>query len=118
VAPIAAVASVADDKRAFIAQCDESISVVRLAGAPYKFVGKKVDLHGIVGPTTDPTFINLNSADESNPLAFVVVLADSRRLEQGQRIRVLGVVQQPVSGPNNQGGNGTYAVVRKVFMEG
>ena len=113
--PTAALASVQDDKRKFIAQCDESISIERLAGAPYKFVGKKVDLHGIVGPATDPDYINLNSP--SGDGTFVIVLADSRRLEQNQRIRVLGTVQKPVSGQNNVGGAGTYAVVRKAFLE-
>lgn len=113
--PIAALASVQDDKKRFIAQCDESISVERLAGAPYKFIGKKVDLHGVVGPSTDPGFINLNSPEGDG--VFVIVLADSRTLEQGQRIRVLGTVEKPVSGPNNMGGGGTYAVVRKAFIE-
>lgn len=111
--PSAAVASVQDDKRKFIAQCDESISIDRLAGAPYKFVGKKVDLHGVVGPATDPDIINLNSQGG----VFVVVIASSRNLEQGQNIRVLGTVEKPISGPNNRGGSGTYAVVRKVFLE-
>jgi hypothetical protein len=114
-APVAAVASVQDDKRKFAAQCDESISIDRLAGAPYKFVGKKVDLHGVVGPATDPDIINLNS--ENGNGVFVVVVASSRSLEQGQHVRVLGTVANPVSGPNNSGGNGTYAVVRKAFLE-
>jgi hypothetical protein len=32
-----------------------------------------------------------------------------------QRIRVLGTVEKPVSGPNS--GSETYAVVRKAFIE-
>ena len=85
------------------------------AGAPYKFIGKKVDLHGVVGPSTDPDSINLNSPSLNG--LFVVVLASSRNLEQGQRIRILGTVQKPVQGENNTGGSGTYAVVRKAFLE-
>lgn len=114
--PASALASSQDDKRRFISQCDESISVDRLAGAPYKFVGKKVDLHGTVGPPSDGTYINFESPDEDSD-NFVVVLADSRKLERGQSLRVLGIVQQPISTTNNQGGSGTYAVVRKVYME-
>jgi hypothetical protein len=110
-----AIASTQDEKRKFISQCDESISVDRLAGAPYKFIGKKVDLHGIVGPATDPDIINLNSV--SGYGVFVVVVASSRNLETGQRIRVLGTVRKPISGPNNRGGSGTYAVVEKAFIE-
>ena len=114
-APSVVSASAQDDKRKFISQCDESISVDRLAGAPYKFIGKKVDLHGVVGPASDPDIINLNSLNENG--MFVVVVASSRNLEQGQRIRVLGTVRKPVTGPNNTGGSGTYAVVQKAFIE-
>lgn len=114
-APSTVSASSQDDKRKFISQCDESISVDRLAGAPYKFIGKKVDLHGIVGPASDPDIINLNSLNEDG--TFVVVVASSRNLEQGQRIRVLGTVRKPISGSNNTGGSGTYAVVQKSFIE-
>lgn len=110
-----ALASTQDEKRKFIAQCDESISIDRLAGAPYKFLGKKVDLHGVVGPATDPHIINLNSVNSFG--TFVIVIADSRNFEQGQRIRVLGTVEKPISGENNMGGNGTYAVVRKAYIE-
>lgn|GEM_PF-6175871 len=112
--PATALASRQDDKRKFISQCDESISVDRLAGAPFKFIGKKVDLHGVVGPAaSEEGVINLNS-DNGN---FVVVLGPSRNLEQHQRIRVLGTVQKPISGQNTAGGSGTYAVVRSAFIE-
>jgi hypothetical protein len=114
-APTIASASIQDDKRAFIAQCDESISITRLAGAPHKFVGKKVDLHGMVGPAMQQTdAFNLNDID--NPAIFVIVLGNAKDLEQGQSVRVLGTVESPETGVNTAGGNGTYAVVRARFV--
>ncbi len=114
-APIAALADRASDKRAFLAQCDESISIDRLAGAPHKFIGKKVDVHGVVGPAMETTdAFSLDST--TNESLFVVVVADARRLEQGQQVRVLGVVTKPISSANNMGGSGTYAVVQGRFI--
>lgn len=114
-APIAALADRASDKRAFLSRCDESISIERLAGAPYKFIGKKVDLRGTVGPAMDTT--DAFSLDSSSNLAiFVVVVADARALEQGQAVRVLGTVTKPFTGSNNVGGGGTYAVVRGQYI--
>ncbi len=50
-------------KKRFVAQC-ESILIERLAGAPYKFKGKKVDLHGLVGPPLeDARAFNLDSTN-------------------------------------------------------
>jgi hypothetical protein len=109
-------ASVQEQKRAFIAQCDESISIERLAGAPHKFVGKKVDLHGIVGPAMEDTHaFNLDSGD--SPWRFVVVIWNAKNLEERQRVRVLGVVLGPVSGQTTTGGSGTFAVVRARYVE-
>lgn len=111
----AEAASRQDQKRAFIAQCDESISIDRLSGAPHKFIGKKVDLHGVVGPAMQDTRVfNLDSADD--PSVFVLVIGDAKNLEQGQNVRVLGVVEEPQSGQNNVGGSGTYAVVQSRFI--
>ena len=114
--PSSAVAgSRADDKKKFISECDESISISRLTGAPFKFVGKKVDLHGKVGaPTQDGKSFNLYTDDVP---AAVLVVADARNLEGGQRVRVLGVVQKPESGPTTNGGNMTFAVVEARFVE-
>ena len=113
--PTAALADRQADKRAFLRKCDESISLERLAGAPNKFIGKKVDLHGIVGPPMQDTSVfNLNSPE--NPSIFVVVLGDARNLERGQAVRVLADVQKPISGADNSGGSGTYAVLRARFI--
>jgi hypothetical protein len=95
--PKAALADRQSDKKAFIASCDESISIARLFGAPRKFVGKHVDIRGIVGPATDnPKVININDID--NLSLFVIVLSDDLKdLEQGQRVRILGEVGKPVT---------------------
>lgn len=116
-APAAArAASKQAEKKAFVAQCDETISIDRLAGAPHKFVGKKVDLHGIVGPAMeDARAFNLDSLND--PTAFVVVVWNARDLEARQRVRVLGTVAQPVSGETTVGGRGTFAVVRAQYVE-
>lgn len=115
--PAAALAaSPQDQKRAFIAQCDESISIERLAGAPHKFKGKKVDLHGVVGPPMeDSRAFNLDSAD--NPQTFIVVISDAKDLEQRQRVRVLGVVVGAISGQTTTGGGGTFAVVQARYVD-
>lgn len=110
-----AKASTSSEKAAFIAQCDESISISRLAGAPYKFVGKKVDLHGIVGPPIDEHTLNLN--DPNDPEIFVAVIGNAKTLEEGQALRVLGIVLQPVQSENTSGGGRTYAVVQSRYME-
>ena len=117
VAPTAALAaSRQDQKRAFISQCDESISVEGLAGAPHKFVGKKVDLRGTVGPAMeDSNAFNLDGLN--NPDAFVAVIWDAKNLEQGQRVRVLGVVDRPVSGETTTGGAVTTSVIRARYVD-
>jgi hypothetical protein len=115
--PTAALAATKqEEKKAFVAQCDGSISIDRLAGAPHKFVGKKVDLHGIVGPAMeDARAFNLDSLND--PTAFVVVVWNARYLEARQRVRVLGTVARPVSGETTVGGRGTFAVVRAQYVE-
>ena len=113
---VALAASRQDEKRAFIAQCDESISIERLSGAPHKFIGKKVDLHGLVGPAMEDTkAFNLDSAND--PGAFVVVIWNSKNLEERQSVRVLGVVVKPASGQTTTGGSGTFAVVQARYVE-
>jgi len=114
-APVAAAASVPDDERRFIARCDTSISVERLADAPYFFIGKKVDLHGVVGPVTDPDRFDLYVA--KGAILFVVVFGNSEGLKADRRLRVLGTVEKPVPARDDFGGIVLYAVVRKVFIE-
>ena len=116
ITPLSAIAgSRADEKKKFISECDESISIARLTGAPFKFIGKKVDLHGKVGaPTADGKSFNLYTDDVASA---VLVIADARALEGDQRVRVLGVVQKPESGQTTNGGNTTFAVVEARFVE-
>ena len=102
-----------DQKKRFIGQVDQSISIARLSGAPYKFVGKKVELHGRVAGIVDEKHFNLASEDGET----VVVIGDARSLEGGQRLRVLGTVVQPLSGTNVSGGAMTFPAVNSAFME-
>jgi hypothetical protein len=106
---------VQDDERRFIAQCDTSISVERLADAPYFFIGKKVDLRGVVGPVADPDRFDLYVA--KGAILFVVVFGTSEVLKAGQRLRVLGTVEKPVPARDDLGGVAVYAVVRKAYIE-
>jgi hypothetical protein len=114
VAPgVAAAANAA--KVAFIASCDESISISRLAGAPYKFTGKHVDLRGYVGaPAEGGAAFNLVDDDGR----AIIAVHDARQLEMGQAVRVLAVVGQgeefTVQG---SGGSTTFAVVNVKYME-
>ena len=101
-------------KAKFISSCDETISIARLAGAPYKFVGKHVDLHGTVGgPADDGTAFNL--ADNNGNV--IVARHDARQLEAGQAVRVLGIVTRPSEYSLVSGGAMTAAVVNVKYME-
>jgi hypothetical protein len=114
--PKVACADRRGDKKAFLATCDESISVARLCGAPHKFIGKHVDIHGMVGPAMDSdTTINIRDVDD--PTQFVVIVSDFvKGLGEKQWIRVMGTVQKPVSGKNTKGAGGVRPVVRGYFV--
>lgn len=113
--PVAAAASLQDDERRFLAQCDASITVERLADAPYFFIGKKVVLRGVVGPITDPDRFELYVA--KGAILFVVVFGSSAGLKPGQQLRVLGTVEKPMPAHDDFGGVVMYAVVRKAYAE-
>jgi hypothetical protein len=107
----------AQKKAAFIKTVDESISGARLAGNPYKFVGKHVDLHCTVSGINDPSFFNAACGDDQVERA-IVILHSSKQLEQGQEVRVLGPVESPQSGDvEGQGGSATFAVVKALYLE-
>lgn len=107
--------SAADRKAAFLKTVDESISGGRLAGNPYKFVGKHVDLHCEVLGINDPDFFNAACGDDQE--VPIVVLHSTKSLEAHQSVRVIGIVQPPQSGADESGGSHTYAVIKSVFME-
>jgi hypothetical protein len=104
-----------DDKKRFTGECDESILIERLADAPYKFSGKKVNFCGVDELTINPTITNLNSGEGDS--IFAIVVADTRTLDQNQHVRVLRNVEKTFSASHNLGGSGTYTVVRKVYLE-
>jgi hypothetical protein len=47
----------------------------------------------------------------------IVIQVDTTSLEKGQRVRVLGTVQDPVEGTNLMGGTTHFPTVRAEFME-
>ena len=105
-------------KREFLASVDESISGARISGNPYKFVGKKVDLHCVVDDIPQADFLNAACPpDEYGIGPNVVVQTDTKALEKGQRIRVIGTVVEPMEGTNAMGGQMRFPTVRAEFME-
>lgn len=63
----------------------------------------------------DSNAFNLDGLN--NPDAFVAVIWDAKNLEQGQRVRVLGVVDRPVSGETTTGGAVTTSVIRARYVD-
>jgi hypothetical protein len=114
--PMAMADSVADRKAAFLKTVDESISGARIAGNPWKFVGKHVDLHCSVGPIIDEHTFNGVCGDAFGD-AIAIVCNSTKSLEAGQDVRVLGIVQNPLDGTNTNGGAQKWGVVKAVFME-
>jgi hypothetical protein len=118
--------SIAELKREFIGTVDESISGQRIAGAKFKFVGTNVDLHGKVGSIVDDQHFNLmtgsTSIDDDGNVSdtsgvIVIECQSTHDLEQGQVLRVLGTVINPIEGNNAMGGNATFPAVRAEYME-
>ena len=114
-------ASPADLKREFLAQVDESISGYRIAGNPYKYVGRKVDLHGTVDSVIGDSTFNMATGDiYGGTYAIIVIQTDSGRaaqLDKGQDIRVLGTVVEPQQGTNAMGGSMNFPTVQASFIE-
>jgi predicted extracellular nuclease len=116
----------ADEKRAFIASVDESITGKRIAGNSRKFIGAAVDLHGVVVNVLDDNTFNFRTGDismdengnVSNTLGMIVVRCNSTRdLEADQQLRVLGTVVEPMEGSNLMGASTTFPTVEAKYME-
>lgn len=105
-------------KREFLQTVDESISGSRIQGNPYKFVGKRVDLHCIVEDIPQEDFLNAACPPDEYGIGPVIVIeTDTKSLEKGQQIRVLGTVVDPMDGTNAMGGQMHFPTVKAEFME-
>jgi hypothetical protein len=118
--------STADLKREFIAGVDESITGKRIAGNSRKFIGNRVDLHGVVVNVVDDHTFNFRTGDIamddsgniSNTVGMIVVQCESTQdLEADQHLRVLGTVVDPVEGTNAMGGSMMFPTVEAKYME-
>ena len=90
----------------------------RIEGNPYKFVGKNVDLHCVVSDVPDARIVNATCPpNEYGGGPNIVVETDSRGLEKGQSIRVIGTVVDPIEGNNAMGGQMKFPTVKAEFME-
>lgn len=103
-----------DRKAQFLSSVDESISIADVSGGPYKYIGQKVDLHGVVGHIVDPDTFNI--ADDNGD-TVVVIGTDTSSLQAGQPVRIVGVVSQPIAGTNLAGGSENFAAVTEYFMQ-
>jgi hypothetical protein len=107
-----------EQKRNFLATVDESISGARIVGNPYKFVGTNVDLHCVISDIPQADFLNATCPPDDYGLGpNIVVQTDTRSLEKGQHIRVIGTVIEPMEGNNAMGGVGHFPTVKAEFME-
>ena len=107
-----------DPKRAFIRSVDESLSAARILAAPYKYVGRNVDLHCTVANIPADDFFNATCGANADGFpAIIAIIADSRQLSQGQAVRVLGTVIEPIEGKNGFGGTTHFAAVEAHYME-
>ena len=107
-----------EQKRDFLKTVDESLSGARIAGNPYKFVGKRVDLHCTVGNIPQEDFFNATCGtdDDGSPVTLVIE-TNTKDLEPGQTVRVIGTVAQPMEGNNAMGGEGHFPTIEASFME-
>ncbi len=107
-----------EQKRAFLATVDESVSGERIAGNPYKFVGTRVDLHCVISDIPQEDFVNATRPPDEYGLGpNVVIRTDARGLEKGQSIRAIGTVEDPMEGTNAMGGQMRFPTVKAEFME-
>jgi hypothetical protein len=105
-------------KREFLKTIDESISGSRIAGNPYKFVGKHVDLHCTVDSVPQSDFFNASCGEDDNGMPVnIVIQTDTRQLERGQAVRIIGTVADPMEGNNMMGGETHFPTVKADFME-
>jgi hypothetical protein len=117
-APTAAPLSRQELKREFLKTVDESLSGARIAGNPYKFVGKRVDLHCTVGNIPQEDFFNATcGTDDDGAPINLVIETNTKQLEPGQAVRVIGTVDQPMEGNNAMGGEGHFPTIQANFME-
>ncbi len=105
-------------KHEFLATVNESISGAMISGNKFKYVGQNVDLHCQVANIPTQEFFNANCGEDSDGLpAVLVVEYDTTSLSQGQSVRVIGTVEQPMEGTNAFGGSAQFATVKAEFME-
>jgi hypothetical protein len=105
-------------KRQFLKTVDESVSGARIAGNPYKFVGTNVDLHCVVTEIFDEDATNANCGEDANGYSVnVVIVINTKGLEKGQSLRVIGTVEAPMEGTNGYGGDAHFPTVKAEFAE-
>jgi len=105
-------------KRQFLATVDESVSGARIAGNPYKFVGKRVELHCTVSNIPQEDFFNATCGTDENDLPVVIVVeTNTKDLEANQAVRIIGTVVEPSDGTNAMGGHMHFPTVKAEFME-
>jgi hypothetical protein len=111
--------SIQNQKKDFLASVDESISGAMIAGNPYKYIGDAVDLHCTVVSIPDPSFFNAQCGEDSDglPALIVVEYDNTANLNQGQAVRVMGDVEEPMQGTNAMGGARNFPTVKAHFME-
>jgi hypothetical protein len=63
-------------------------------------------------------FFNAECGSDSDGMPVsLVVEADTKSLDQGQTVDILGTVEQPMEGNNAMGGDGNFPTVKAEFME-
>lgn len=110
----ASAQSRAQQRATFLRTVDESISGGKIAGNPFRYVGKHVDLHCTVLSIPDPSAFNADCGGDNGPL---VIITGTSGLSTGQAVRIQGTVLKPVEGTNMMGGVMQFPAVQALFMQ-
>jgi hypothetical protein len=112
-------ASAAQRRALFLRTVDEAISGPMIAAGKYKYVGRHVDLHCTVASIVGPHAFNASCGQDADGFSvnIVIVCQDARSLSEGQPVRVIGVVAEPLEGGNLMGGAATFPTVDALYLE-
>lgn len=102
----------------FLAGVDKTISGAAIAGNATKYVGDSVDIHCTIASIVDEDSFDARCGEQNGvPAILQVDFDDTISLNQGQTVRIMGIVEQPQTGVNDAGKKVTYPAVKAEFVE-
>jgi hypothetical protein len=102
----------------FLAGVDKSISGAMIAGNLTKYVGDSVDLHCTIASIVDENSFDARCGERNGaPAILLVDYDDTVSLNEGQPVRIMGIVEQPEAGVDAAGKKATFPAVKAQFVE-